>query len=168
MPDGWANGDVISTFDKVAAANASFDSTKNLRVDSSGDLVLAGGAQGTAGIYSLSQQSQIKTLDFGKGKVVDAIWWDKQVIAGLSTGAIKVFGDGEITDLGSHSGTVTALSLHPSGDILASVGQDKAYLLYDLRSMKMINRIDVASGKFANYRYSSNSNEPSISRTNMW
>ena len=148
VPDDWANGDIISSFDKIAD-NTSFDSPRILRVDSSGDLVLAGGAQGAAGIYSLSQQSQIKSFDLGKGHMVDAVWWDKRLIAGLSTGAIKVFDDGKSTDLGSHSGTVVAMSLHPSGNILASVGQDKAYLLYDLQSMKLINRIDILSGKFA-------------------
>lgn len=148
VPDDWANGEIISSFDKIAD-NASFNSARILRVDNSGDLVLAGGTQGTTGIYSLSQQSQIESFDFGKGNMVDAIWWNKRVIAGLSTGAIKIFEDGKSIDLGSHSGTVTALSLHPSGDILASVGQDKAYLLYDLQSMKMINRINIASGKSA-------------------
>ena len=130
--------------------------------------MLTGGAQGAAGIYSISQQSQIKAFDLGKGAVVDAIWWDKKVIAGLTTGVVKVFEGSDDIDLGLHSGSVAALSLHPSGSILASVGQDRAYMLYDLRSMKMINRIYIESGKFVYLGTLSCSNDARLYRTYLW
>ena len=151
VPDGWSDSDVISSFDVIATSNVKLDGSKTARADDSGDLVLTGGVQGSAGVYSISQQSLIKTFDLGKGAIVDAIWWDGKVVAGMTTGAIKIFEDSEGRDLGLHSGNVAALSLHPSGSILASVGQDKAYMLYDLQSMKMINRIYIESGELASY-----------------
>ena len=152
----------------MVTSNVKFNDSKTARVDSSGDFVLTGGAHGAAGIYSLSQQSQIKTFDLGKGAVVDAIWWDEKAIVGLTTGVIKVFEGTEGRDLGSHSGSVAALSLHPSNSILASVGQDKAYMLYDLHSMKIVSRTYVESGEFGKLWSLSFSDHICLYRAYLW
>ena len=169
MPEEWATADDISLFDAKITTDEDFGGSKIIRTDASGDLVLLGGPDGAAGIYSLSQKRRVKTFEVSKGSVVDAIWWDGQAICGLSTGAIKIFkDDGTSTDLGTHSGSVAALSLHPCGDILSSVGQDKGYMLYDLQLMKLVNRVYIESGKLI---YSSNLNIKLLmlfARTYLW
>lgn len=63
-----------------------------------------------------------------------------------SSGAVKVFGDNETT-FTSHAGSANAVSLHPSGDILASVGVDKSFVFYDLPGGKAVTQVNTDSGK---------------------
>jgi len=78
---------------------------------------------------------------------MDAIWWDSKPVVALANGAIKVFEDGsEIGEFTVHAGAATGLSLHPCGDLLASVGSDKSYVFYDLTSMSQLTRVFTSSG----------------------
>lgn len=62
-----------------------------------------------------------------------------------SSGTVKVFGDGEAT-FTSHAGSANGLALHPGGGILASVGVDKSFVLYDLEAGKAVTQIYTDSG----------------------
>lgn len=42
---------------------------------------------------------------------------------------------------------MTAISVHPTGDIVASVGIDKSYVLYDLSANSVITQIFTDAGK---------------------
>jgi pre-mRNA-processing factor 19 len=61
---------------------------------------------------------------------------------------VKIFdvSGAEVASFSSHAGGITALALHPSGEILASVGVDKSYVLYDLSSLKPMSQIFTNSG----------------------
>lgn len=68
---------------------------------------------------------------------------------GTSAGIVKIFEDGlETAHFSGHAGEVTALALHPSGQLLASVGVDKSYIFYDLDSSVQSVKIGTDSGKF--------------------
>lgn len=80
--------------------------------------------------------------------ITDAIWAGSKTIVGTSDGAVKVFENGvEMSSFSGHAGQVTALALHPSGDILASVGVDKSYIIYDLTSNTQALQITTDSCK---------------------
>lgn len=116
-------------------------------MNSTGDLVLVGGTDGVAGVYSISQKQVLQTLKTD-GAVSDAIWAGDKAVVGSSTGSVKVFENGnEVASFGSHAGEVTALALHATGDIIASVGVDKSYVLYDLSQNSVITQIFSDSGK---------------------
>lgn len=53
----------------------------------------------------------------------------------------------EVASFASHAGEVTAISVHPTGDIVASVGIDKSYVLYDLSANSVITQIFTDAGK---------------------
>lgn len=126
--------------------DAALPGSRALAVDESGDLALFGGIDGVAIVYSTSQKKTVHTLKAG-GPVTAAIWWESKPVVALATGAIKIFEDGsEIGGFAVHAGAATGLSLHPSGEILASVGSDKSYVLYDLTSMSQISRVFTSSG----------------------
>lgn len=56
-------------------------------------------------------------------------------------GSVKVFESGsEVASFSEHAGPATALSLHPSGDILGSVGSDKSIVFYDLSTNTRVSR----------------------------
>lgn len=58
-----------------------------------------------------------------------------------SQGSIKIFeGGNETGALAEHAGPATGLSIHPCGDILGSVGADKAVVFYSLKDMKRVSR----------------------------
>jgi pre-mRNA-processing factor 19 len=61
-----------------------------------------------------------------------------------------VFGDNETT-FTSHAGSANGLALHPSGDILASVGVDKSFVFYDLPGGKPVTQVYTDSGMKSPY-----------------
>lgn len=117
-------------------------------MDPSGDLVLTGGKNGVAGVYCISKNSIIQELQVGSGTVTDAVWAGPRAVVSTSAGIIKVFENGsEMASYSGHAGAVTALAVHPSGDILASVGIDKSFILYDLTSSTQATQIYTDSGR---------------------
>jgi WD40 repeat protein len=99
------------------------------------------------GVYSVSQGQVVQTLKCGGGSVTDAVWCGNKPVVALSTGAVKIFDNGaEAASFDRHAGAVSAVALHPCGDILASVGVDKSYVLYDLLSLQTITQVSTDSG----------------------
>ena len=54
---------------------------------------------------------------------------------------------GEPGSFEAHTGSATAISVHPSGDMFASVGADGSYVLYDLQSMDTLTQVRADSSK---------------------
>ena len=68
---------------------------------------------------------------------------------------MKVFEDGnEVASFNSHAGAATSLALHATGDIVASVGVDKSYVLYDLTTNAVIMQNFSDACKRSNLPYS--------------
>ncbi|KAL1606236.1 hypothetical protein SLS60_003638 [Paraconiothyrium brasiliense] len=141
VPDGWATGDDVSAFDVTTSSEPLYPGSSAVSVDESGDLALFGGADGVAGVYSLSKQKLVQTLKAGS-PVTTTTWWGTKAVVGTSAGTIKIFEDGnEITQLGSHAGAVSSVSLHPSGAILATAGVDKRFIFHDLTTFKPVSEV---------------------------
>ena len=116
-------------------------------VHANGDLALLGGSDGVAGVFSISQNKLDQELPVGS-PVTDTLWAGSKAIVGTSSGTVKVFeNDVEVSSFSGHAGAVTALALHPSGDILASVGVDKSYIFYDLTSFVQVLQMYTDSSK---------------------
>lgn len=148
VPEDWATPETLQAFDTKHTSESLYPGSQSLAIDETGDLVLLGGVDGVAGVYSLSQGQLVQTLKCGGGAVVDGLWYGTKPVVALSTGSVKVFdGGNQVASFDQHAGAVSALALHPCGDILASVGVDKSYILYDLESLKPITQIFSDSGK---------------------
>ncbi|OAG02753.1 Prp19-domain-containing protein [Paraphaeosphaeria sporulosa] len=141
VPDGWATGDDVSAFEVTSASEPLYPGSSAVSIDESGDLALFGGADGVAGIYSLSQQKLVYALKAGSA-VTTTAWWGPKAVVGTSAGTIKIFEDGnEVAQLGSHAGAVSSVSLHPSGAILATSGVDKRFIFHDLATFKPVSDV---------------------------
>ncbi|KAF2743193.1 WD40 repeat-like protein [Sporormia fimetaria CBS 119925] len=141
IPEGWATGEHIGSLDVSATIDSLYPGSTSIAIDSSGDLALFGGADGVAGIYSISQQKLLHTLKAG-GAVTDAIWCESRAVVATASGTVKVFESGEeITQWSQHAGAVTSLALHPSKAIFASTGADKRFIFYDLANFKMVSQV---------------------------
>ncbi|KAF2490084.1 Prp19-domain-containing protein [Lophium mytilinum] len=137
IPDGWATAETIEALEPKDSSEPLYPGSSIVSIDKEKDLALFGGADGVAGVYSVSQKQVVNALKCGSAVTATAWWGSRQVVA-TSAGAVKVFEDGaEVAQLGSHAGSATSLALHPSGDILASTGVDKSFIFYDLTSMKV-------------------------------
>lgn len=148
VPSDWATPDTIQSFAPVKQSEALYSDTRSIALDADGELALLGGANGRAGVYSISQNKVVHELEVGPGAVIAALWFGAQAIFATSAGAVKVFNEGsEVSSFSCHAGPVTALALHPSGDILASVGIDKTYVFYDLTSSTQACQIATDSCK---------------------
>ncbi|KAE8356716.1 WD40-repeat-containing domain protein [Aspergillus coremiiformis] len=141
VPEDWATSDDISAYKPAQSSEPLYPGGKALAVNASGDLALIGGADGAVGVYSLSQKQVVQSLQ-ANGPVTDAVWAGDKAVIASSTGSVKVFENGnEVADFSSHAGAATALAVHATGDIVASVGTDKSYVLYDLTTNSVITQI---------------------------
>ena len=122
--------------------------SRSLVADASHDTLLTGGDNGIAGIYQVSTNHIVQELEVGSGAVTDAAWAGSRAIVSTSLGVVKVFEKGlQTSTFSGHAGKITALAMHPSGDILASTGIDKSYILYDLENLSQATQVYTDSGK---------------------
>jgi pre-mRNA-processing factor 19 len=131
------------------ASDPLYPGARSLAVDEAGQLVIVGGSDGVAGIYSISENKVKESFKSGSA-ITDAVWYGGQPVVSTSSGAVKVFADSEAT-FTSHAGSANGLALHPSGDILASVGVDKSFVFYDLLGGKAVTQVYTDSGKNSMY-----------------
>lgn len=118
-------------------------------MNSSGSLALVGGVDGVAGVYSLSEKRVVASLKGGSGSITDSAWVGDKAVVSTSTGAVKVFeNESEVASFSVHAGTAAALAVHPTGDIVASVGIDKSYTLYDISNSSVIAQTFTDSGMY--------------------
>jgi pre-mRNA-processing factor 19 len=147
VPEEWATHDTISSFAPLHKSKPFYTGARTVSLNDSGDLALFGGSDGSAGVFSISQNKLVQELAVGS-PIADTIWAGSRAIIGTSTGIVKAFENGvEISSFSGHAGEVTALALHPSGDILASVGVDRSYIFYDLTSYTQALQISTDSCK---------------------
>ena len=148
LPDDWATPENVQAFKPIEKSKSLYPGARSLSIDESGDMVLLGGDNGVAGVYSASQNRIVQEIEVGSGAVTDAVWAGTRAVVSTSSGVIKVFdGASEVASFSGHAGKVTALALHPSGDMLASVGVDRSYILYDLTSYEQATQIYTDAGK---------------------
>ncbi|KAI9928113.1 hypothetical protein ASPWEDRAFT_39093 [Aspergillus wentii DTO 134E9] len=141
IPENWATSEAVSAYQPAESSEPLYPGSKALSVNASGELALVGGVDGVVGVYSLPEKRVVHTLQTN-GPVTDAAWAGEKAIIASSTGSIKVFENGsELANFNSHAGEATALAVHATGDIVASVGVDKSYVLYDLTTNSTITQI---------------------------
>lgn len=151
LPDGWVNSEALQTFKVVATSVPLWPAASSLSLDATGDFALVGGATGTASIFSISRNTILHELfEVGSvGGVTNSLWAGNLACFATSSGAVKIFENGsEVSSYYKHAGKVTALAVHPSKAILASVGVDKSYVLYDLTTSAPAMQIFTNSSKF--------------------
>lgn len=80
----------------------------------------------------------------GGGDVTSAAWAAGRAILATSKGHVSVrdpTSGSELAAFTEHAGGVSALTVHPSGEILASVGVDGSYVVYDLVTLKVATQV---------------------------
>jgi pre-mRNA-processing factor 19 len=107
-----------------------------------------GGSKGVVDVVSIPEEEIIHKLKAGPGIVIEGLWAAGRAILATSTGHVKVFeDDSEVASFSAHAGEATSIALHPSGEILASVGVDKSIVFYDLASSTVSTQVYTDSGK---------------------
>ncbi|KAL8835633.1 MAG: hypothetical protein Q9170_003250 [Blastenia crenularia] len=148
IPDGWVTPDALNSFSPIERSNTLYVDPRAFALNTRGDTALVGCKDGRLGVYSTSEKAIVQEMDTGTGSVTDVLWLGERAIASTSAGNVKIYENGtEVTSFSGHAGEVTALAIHPSGDILASVGVDKSYIFYDLTSNTIATRILTDAGK---------------------
>lgn len=138
VPEGWVSTDEVSSFEPTTVNSLPVPQATSL--DLEGSYAVAGGLSGEAAIYSIEADNVERTVPVNE-PVTDTLWSGSKVFFATSQGNIKVYEAGnEIGTLSEHAGAASGLSLHPSGDLLASVGIDKSIVFYHLETMKRVSR----------------------------
>jgi pre-mRNA-processing factor 19 len=87
---------------------------------------------GTAVFYQSGTAGSPFSIDCGS-RITAAVCWEDKAVFALASGQVKIYeGSRELRTFAVHAGAATGLALHPCGSLLASVGADKSYVLYDL------------------------------------
>lgn len=137
-PKEWVTSDEISSFETQTSNAVPVAQATSLDIE--GSYAALGGLKGDAAVYSVDADSVERQLAIGE-PVTDTLWTGSRVIFATSQGSVKVYENGSETgSLTEHSGPATGLSIHPGGDILGSVGADKAVIFYSLSEMKRVSR----------------------------
>lgn len=147
MPEDWVKADDIAFFVAGQTIQTPCSGAKRAALDQDGDHLLLGGTDGSAGVYSLPSGKLVERLDV-EAPVTDTLWADALAITATALGSIKSWNAGKVQLTSQlHNGPVTALALHPSKEILASVGIDKTCTFYDLTSNKQAALVGTDSGE---------------------
>lgn len=125
----------------------------SLALDATRSVALVGGADGSSATWSVTGKEVLQGAQ-GDGNAINDVfvWKEAMPILATASGEVSVLENGaKALSFTSHAGPATALALHPSGDILASVGQDKTVVMYDLAEQKEIARIITDSRECASF-----------------
>ncbi|KAL8951353.1 MAG: hypothetical protein Q9222_002673 [Ikaeria aurantiellina] len=142
IPEGWVTSDTLSSFVPKEKTHQLYPGASSLATNDTGDSVLLGGTDGKLGIYSTTGNTITKEMSVGHGAVTGTLWLGGRVFSSTSTGTVKIFDAGlPVADFSNHAGEVTALAIHPSSDILASVGVDRSYVFYDLTTKAVATQV---------------------------
>jgi pre-mRNA-processing factor 19 len=148
VPEDWATGEQVATYDVKKTADTQFTGAKKLAVDETGDFFLCGDSDGDIGVYDLKQGAFTTRSNIGAGGVTGGAWANDKAIVSTASGAVVVtLGGNVVHKFHQHAGAAAAVAVHPCGELAASVGEDKSYVLYDLAHGKVLTQIYSDSGK---------------------
>jgi pre-mRNA-processing factor 19 len=137
--------DEVSALETESSNSLPVSETTSLGVE--GSYAALGGLKGEAAIYSIDADKLERQVPINE-PITDTLWTGSKVVFATSQGSVKVYeGGSEAAQVSEHAGPGTALSVHPGGKILASVGSDKSILLYDLENLRRVSRAHVDTGK---------------------
>ncbi|KAI1326681.1 WD40-repeat-containing domain protein [Xylariaceae sp. FL0255] len=139
VPEGWATPEDIAKF--AVSCNLSTPVEKPSTITSEAGYAAIGGLEGDVAIFAIESQNVERTLKVGE-PVTGSIWEGSRVFFSTAKGSVKVFENGsEVASFTDHAGPATSLAMHPSKEILASVGADKSFVFYDLTSLQRATRV---------------------------
>ncbi|CAI4218979.1 unnamed protein product [Parascedosporium putredinis] len=140
VPGGWVTGEEVAEFATESSTSLPFSQVTALTVQEEGSYAAISSAQGDTAIFSVDEGKVERQLAVNE-PVTDEIWTGTKLIVSTAKGSVKVYDSGkEIASLTEHAGAATALALHPSGDLVASVGADKLVVFYHLESFTPVGR----------------------------
>lgn len=139
VPSGWASSEEIATFAPQTSEPLPVPQTSSLDIEAG--YAAVGGLKGDAAIFSIASGKMERNLKIDE-PITDTVWHGSKIIFATSKGSVKVIENGnEVASFSEHAGAATALSLHPGGSLLASVGTDKSFVFYDLTALKRATRV---------------------------
>lgn len=146
IPEGWATALEILSFQVGTSKPLPVPRTTTLTVQ--GGYAAVAGLEGNVAIYSVEADKLERELNIEE-PVTGATWAGAKVIFATAKGSVKIFDSGkEVASFSDHAGAVTGLSVHPSHDLLATVGSDKSFIFYDLVNLQPVTRLYTDSGKY--------------------
>jgi pre-mRNA-processing factor 19 len=138
VPEGWATAEDVSALETIASTTLPVPQPTSLALE--GGYAAIAGPEGNAAIYSVEADKLERHVPVG-APVTDTVWAGGKLIFSTTQGTVKVFERGdEVAAVSENSGAVTALSVHPLGDLVAFVGLDKSIVLFDLTTLKRVSR----------------------------
>lgn len=138
----------------------------SVHVNGDQTLALLAGPQGGV-VYSLDSHTEERRISQEDDIIERAIWVADRIALGTTSGSVKIIEeDGkEAMSFKAHAGRVEAMVVHPSGELLVSVGSDNSFVVYDLQQGKIAIRKRVDAGK--EFPLSSSKNQTLTSRKDL-
>jgi pre-mRNA-processing factor 19 len=137
IPEGWITVQDIESFESKTPEWATSKAYKHCAAlaEDDGDeaqTIIYANEDGSAIIHRTD--GPVYEVNCGS-RITDSVIWNGKAVFSLADGSVKIFESGkEVRSYSVHAGPATGVSLHPCDTLLASVGSDRSYVLYDLNS----------------------------------
>ncbi|OIW34196.1 Prp19-domain-containing protein [Coniochaeta ligniaria NRRL 30616] len=138
VPEGWAGTDDVSSGEQIQKADSSAPGSISLAVGD--ELTAISGKGGDVAVYSRDGE-EVHSFNVGS-PITELVYAEPNIVCGTSKGEVKIYttAGAELASFSEHAGAVTGLALHPGGVILLSVGSDKSFVYYDVKTLRTVFR----------------------------
>ncbi|KAG4301973.1 hypothetical protein PCK1_001949 [Pneumocystis canis] len=139
IPEDWTTIEQIKQL-KLSKTICPFKSDLNvIAVTDLGTMILAA-SKNIIKIYCGMEETSTYSLKCDDGDITCGLWINELPAVAKSDGTICIYTslNGDSKKISTHQNKVTAIALHPSGDILASVTVDGEWALHDLQNDQTI------------------------------
>ncbi|KAI0020887.1 Prp19-domain-containing protein [Xylariomycetidae sp. FL0641] len=139
VPEGWLTHEEIGAFGIQNTHATPVAQATTIAVEAT--YAAVGGLEGDLAVYSIESNSVERSIKVNE-PITSALWDGAKLFLSTAQGSVKVFENGsEIASFSDHSGPATSLAIHPSKQILASIGTDKSFVFYDLANLRRATRV---------------------------
>lgn len=165
VPEDWVTSEEVSSFATETSNALPVPQTTSL--DVAANYAAVGGLNGEAAVYSIEADKLERQVAVNE-PVTGTLWTGAKLVFATSQGGVKIYENGsETAALSEHSGPATALSIHPGGDVLASVGADKSIVFYSLATAERVSRAYTDAGEYTStdrHWHPANTSSPNFMR----
>lgn len=154
VPTDWTTTEQVQQFKSSKVFEPFQSKITSIAVAQQGTMILVA-SKNIVKIYRDMDENPAYSLECGKDEITCGLWMNELPIIASSTGFIYIYTslDGNTKKISTHQSKVTAIALHPSGGLLASVTVDGEWAFHDLYTEQTVLKNRENTGMFFKYHF---------------
>ncbi|CCJ30675.1 unnamed protein product, partial [Pneumocystis jirovecii] len=149
VPTDWTTTEQVQQFKSSKVFEPFQSKITSIAVAQQGTMILVA-SKNIVKIYRDMDENPAYSLECGKDEITCGLWMNELPIIASSTGFIYIYTslDGNTKKISTHQSKVTAIALHPSGGLLASVTVDGEWAFHDLYTEQTVLKNQFTTAQF--------------------